>query len=43
MFLTASTAYEGFVEKAAEAGVRDYIFKPFDYDVLLEKIKKILD
>jgi len=43
MFLTASTASEGFKERAAEAGAQDYMFKPFDYEELLEKIKKLLD
>ncbi|MDD3374144.1 MAG: response regulator [Candidatus Omnitrophica bacterium] len=42
MFLTASTASEGFKERAAEAGAQDYMFKPFDYDELLAKIKKML-
>lgn len=42
MFLTASTGSGGFKERAAEAGAQDFMFKPFDYDLLLEKIKKLL-
>ena len=42
MFLTASTASEGFKKRAEEAGAQAYMFKPFDYEELLEKVKKLL-
>lgn len=43
MFLTASTASEGFKEKAESVGVQDYMFKPFDYELLLEKVKTLIN
>ena len=43
MFLTASTASEGFKERAMGVGAQDYMFKPFDYELLLEKIKKLIN
>ncbi len=42
IFLTASTASEGFKERSESAGAQGYMFKPFDYDELLNKIKEIL-
>jgi len=32
----------GDVEKAYESGADDYVSKPYDYQVLLSKIKKLL-
>ncbi len=43
MFLTASTASEGFKERAESVGSQGYMFKPFDYELLLEKVKKLIN
>ena len=40
IFLTASMPTEGFEERAQDVGVNGYVFKPFEYKVLLEEIKK---
>ena len=40
LFLTASTPSEGFAERVKEVGANGYVFKPFEYDMLLEEIKK---
>lgn len=41
LMLTSLSAV-GDVEKAFNAGVNDYLTKPFEYDRLLKKIRKLL-
>lgn len=41
LMLTSLSAV-GDVEKAFDAGVNDYLTKPFEYDRLLKKIRKLL-
>ncbi len=43
IFLTASTASEGFKERAEEAGAQGYMFKPFEFDVLLAEINRVIN
>ncbi|MDP8266877.1 MAG: response regulator [Candidatus Aceula meridiana] len=40
LFITASTPSEGFQERVEQVNANGYVFKPFDYDALLEKIKE---
>ncbi|MFH1282969.1 MAG: response regulator [bacterium] len=42
LMLTSLNAV-GDVEKAFQAGANDYLAKPFEYDRLLSKIRKLLD